>query len=249
MKLILIRHGQSLNNLLADTHHEDYDAYMAARSHEPPLTDVGQRQAEQIARYLAVAAGRPRAPSARLGWAAREHPITALYVSPMLRALQTAEPIGRALGVTPHVWVDIHEHGGLFSGNPEKNDVEGFPGLNRGEMAALFPEYVIAEDVTGCGWWQGGYEEWEACNARAERVAGVLREWSVQRQGETVALVTHGTFLDSLLHALILPDCDNRVHFSHLNTAMSRIDFRVEAPLAIRYLNRIDHLPPELVTR
>jgi len=248
MRLILIRHGQSANNLLADSHGHDYAAYMAGRSSEPPLTAIGHQQAERLAEQLAAAAQWEA--SVRLAWVPQEHPIHTLYVSPMLRALQTAEPIARCLGLAPQVWVDLHEHGGIFTGNPEVGDVVGYPGLTRNEMADRFPAYVLSHDVGDDGWWRSGYEEMDFCYLRAQRVAQRLYALAEQAPEETIALVTHGTFLDNLMHALFVPGevYDDRVHFSHLNTAVSRVDFS-DGHLALRYLNRVDHLPLALVTR
>jgi len=224
---------------------------MSTRSPEPPLTALGHRQAALLAQQLAVAAARPLPESERMAWLVTEHPIDSLYVSPMLRAMQTAEPIGRALGLAPQVWVDIHEHGGVFTGNPDKANVVEYPGLSRAQMAAQFPAYQILGGVGDGGWWRGGYEELGACYARAQRVATALLAMAVARPDSAVALVTHGTFLDNLFHALLAPgeaynDC---VHFSNLNTATSRVDFHEGGHISLRYLNRVDHLPVELVTR
>lgn len=250
MRVLLIRHGQSANNVLAENRGHDYAAYMAGRTHEPPLSAVGERQAQLLAGQMAAAARREAA-NERLAWVTNEHPIEALYVSPMLRALQTAWPISQALGLQPQVWVAIHEHGGVFTGNPEGGDVVGYPGLSRGEIAAQFAGYQVADGVHEGGWWPGGYEEMDACYSRACAVAAELYALAERQPDATVALVTHGTFLDALLQALFVPGeaYGDRVHFSHLNTAVSRIDFGSDRHIALRYLNRIDHLPPELVTR
>jgi broad specificity phosphatase PhoE len=169
----------------------------------------------------------------------------------MLRALQTALPISRALGLKPHVWVDIHEHGGVFTGNPDKGDVVSYPGLTRAQIAADFCDYQVVNGVHDGGWWSGGYEEMDLCYGRACKVAARLHELAEQQTYATIALVTHGTFLDALLQVLFAPgeSYGERIHFSHLNTAMSRIDFSANRRLALRYLNRIDHLPVDLVTR
>lgn len=252
MRVLLIRHGQSANNVLAESQGHDYAAYMAGRNPEPPLSEIGQRQAQMLAEQLAAAAARPRPETDRLAWVTNEHPVDTLYVSPMLRALQTALPISRGLGVQPQVWVDIHEHGGVFTGNPDvEGDVIGYPGLTRAEIAAQFAGYQVVDGVHDGGWWSGGYEEMDVCYSRGCRVAERLYGLAEERPDATIALVTHGTFLDALLQALFVPNegYGERVHFSHLNTAVSRIDFGKNRRIALRYLNRIDHLPAELVSR
>lgn len=251
VRVLFIRHGQSANNVLAESQGHDYAAYMAGRLPEPPLSEIGHRQAELLAQQLATVTANPPAPSQRLGWVTTEYPIERIYVSPMLRAMQTALPISRALGVAPEIWVDIHEHGGVFTGNPELGDVIGYSGLTNTEMAERFATYRVVNGVNENGWWIGGYEEMDACYSRACQVAERLYSLYEECEGSTIALVTHGTFLDALMHALFVPNepYGNRVHFSHLNTAMSRVDLGKGRRVALRYHNRIDHLPMELVTR
>ena len=47
MELIIIRHGQSANNALVDIGNREVD---------PPLTELGKRQAEVLAQYLSEGA-------------------------------------------------------------------------------------------------------------------------------------------------------------------------------------------------
>lgn len=75
MELILIRHGRP--------ERIDFDPTGA----DPALTDVGHLQAKAMATYLAP------------------EPIDALYVSPQLRAAQTAQPLATQLGM-PATTVD-----------------------------------------------------------------------------------------------------------------------------------------------
>ena len=52
MRILLIRHGQSANNVLAESQGHDYAAYMAGRNPEPPLSEIGHRQAQLLADAL-----------------------------------------------------------------------------------------------------------------------------------------------------------------------------------------------------
>jgi broad specificity phosphatase PhoE len=64
---------------------------------------------------------------------------------------------------------------------------------------------------------------------------------------EKIALVTHGGFVDSLISALFsLPPADH-IRFSKHNTSITRIDITSQWT-KLRYLNRVDHLPPDLIT-
>ncbi|MEX1020993.1 MAG: histidine phosphatase family protein, partial [Litorilinea sp.] len=207
MKLFIIRHAESRNNRLGlDL---DYKDYMAQRSADPPITELGQRQAQVLAEHLAHAIspehyveGSPDDDQSTNGYR-----LSALYCSAMLRTMQTAQPAAEKLGMTPHLWIDIHEHGGMFEGNPHTR--EGFveyPGLTRAEIGERFPGYVLPEAITDTGWWRGGYEDMPGCYARATRVARDLRrraqEGFEKELEERIAIVSHGTFIDSLLKAL-----------------------------------------------
>jgi 2,3-bisphosphoglycerate-dependent phosphoglycerate mutase len=181
MRLLLIRHAQSGNNAVADASHGDYSTFMATRSSDPPLTPTGERQAELLAAYVATMDDGIDAIHERMSNYLRLHPVTKLYVSPMLRALQTAQPLAAALDLAPEVWVDIHEHGGIFTGSKEAGTVQGFPGLTRSAIAARFPTYSVGAGLDEMGWWRGGYEELAECDARAGRVAQTLRTWGPAR--------------------------------------------------------------------
>jgi broad specificity phosphatase PhoE len=252
VKVLLVRHGQSLNNILASD--LPYEEYINTRSHEPPLTPVGEEQARLVAEFLGEQNGQvSTAPPGTRQAALVQGTIAALYTSPMLRALQTTAPIAAALGLTPQVWVDIHEHGGLFTGDPQAGSATYFAGLNRDDMAAQFPGYRLPPEVTDEGWWWGDYEEMHECAERARRVGEALSVMAEERGDEVMLLVSHGTFLDQLFKALLgvsnAADTDMRFHFSHLNTGISRLDFLEGGHVAIRYVNRVPHLEPRLHTR
>jgi len=239
MQLYIIRHAQSTNNALTD--YQD-------RLCDPPLTELGRRQSEVVALHLAT--GAEVEPWGADGRDQRGYGITRLYCSPMWRALQTAQPIGQALGLAPEVWVDIHERGGVFVDHEEEGGVVGYPGKTRPEVLTEFPNYVLPEGVTEQGWWHHqGCEDLSACHERATKVAERLRsfqQWAAD--DERIAIVSHGGFIGALLKALFNQLPDHHVHYCHLNTAISRIDFRSDGHLSVRYLNRVGHLSLKLVS-
>jgi broad specificity phosphatase PhoE len=230
MELYIIRHAQSTNNAL--TNRED-------RGCDPPLTGLGRRQTELLAKHLAE--GVQREPSAT----GPGYSITRLYCSPMRRALQTAQIVGETLGLAPEVWIDIHEWGGIYLDHGEPAGIVGYPGKTRSEMLEEFPNYVLPEGVTEKGWWNQEREDMAGCIARAVRVAEKLRRRSESE--ERIAIVTHAGFTSMLLKTLHNHVPGHDIWYHHHNTAISRVDFSREA-IQIRYLNRIDHLPPEMVT-
>lgn len=242
MELIIIRHGQSTNNVTMMS-----DPF--AREADPPLTALGLAQAQRLAAHLANGPNLedrvvqlPGAPNLPRGCG-----LTRLLCSPMRRALQTAQPAAAALGLPVEVWVDVHEHGGLYLLGPD-GEGQGFPGLTADEMRAQFPGCVIPPEVTDQGWWNParGKEDLAGCMARAVRVAARLRGWAETQ--ERVALVTHGTFADKLLKALYsaLPG-DGLQHWLY-NASLTRLDFHKDGRLTLRYLNRVDHLEGDLVS-
>ena len=82
--------------------------------------------------------------------------------------------------------------------------------------------------------------------ARSARVARELEDRFASTE-ERIAIVTHGVSGNCLLHALVNSEPDPGTYFSHQNTAISRVDFE-EDRVNVCYLNRVDHLPTELVT-
>ena len=72
-------------------------------------------------------------------------------------------------------------------------------------------------------------------------------------EDEGIAAVSHGTFLDSLLKALLGRLPGNEIYFNHHNTGITRVDFstsRTESSMSvtIRYTNRADHLADNHLT-
>ena len=232
MELYIIRHGQSTNNALGTEE---------GRSHDPELTEIGHKQAAAVADHLGNGACPDEVAEGRQGYQ-----IERLYCSAMHRALQTAQPIGEALGLQPEVWVDIHESGGIYLDDDNGGTV-GYPGLNRAEIAQHFPGYVLPDRVTEKGWWTRNRESLTECMGRAVMVAGDLTKRS-KHSDERVAIVSHGMFVNLLIKALFSQLPAPGLYYWHYNTAITRIDFSPDGSMVLRYLNRVNHLTPELIT-
>ena len=243
MELFIIRHGQSTNNVSMI-----YDA--KDREADPPLTELGQKQAAKVAEYLSKTENFAH-------WVERKSEeretmngfgITRLFCSPMLRTLQTSLPISKALNLQPEVWPDLHEHGGLHLDTGDERGILGFPGLSRSAMMEQFPGYVLQESITEKGWYDfsHGVEDIAGAMARAIRVANVLKSQANSRQ--RIALVIHGTFADALLKALMNLLPSHELYFLMYNTGITRIDFRSDGKMVPRYMNRVEHLAPDEVS-
>ncbi len=242
MELFIIRHAQSTNNALPDERDRVVD---------PPLTAIGRRQAELVAAYLTQSTDRSTAPcetETPFGANGCYFGIKRIYASAMYRALETAEPIGRALGLRPEVWVEVHEHGGMWLDHGAPAGIVGYPGMTRAEITARFPDMRLPEDITENGWYDParGNEGWESARLRAERVAARLRAWA--DPDDRIALVTHGGFSALLLRALFSVPPTAHLFFHHDNTGITRVRFRANGETSLRYQNRVSHLPAELIT-
>jgi len=233
MDLFIVRHGQSFNNALDDP---------KDRVEDPPLTEAGEKQADRVADYLAE--GRHLLAAERSsGRRLLDH----IYCSPMLRTLQTAQPIGRALNMPPEVWVDIHEWGGVFLDHGDERGIVGYPGMSRSEIEKRFDGYVVPATIGEDGWWDPsrGQEQSSSAHGRAIGVAEAL--WERVAEDNRIALVAHGGFIDSLLKALLHLLPSQHVDLPHYNTAITHLNF-AEGKLQMRYMDRTEHLPDELIT-
>jgi 2,3-bisphosphoglycerate-dependent phosphoglycerate mutase len=243
MELYLIRHGQSANNILVD---------QRTRVADPALTEIGRRQAELLARHLAHANDTADLPAVAFGYhKVSEHHepgygITRLFSSPMWRSLATSQPVSRTLNIPVEVWTDIHELGGVFL--EEETGFVGYGGKTRQEMLEEFPGYVLPASVTERGWWTGALETEMARPIRAYKVAAQLRQWAVEGNDQRVAMVSHGGFLNDLLKALLNVPLSRMSFLQHCNTAITHVEFQPQGRVMVDYINRVDHLPPELVT-
>ncbi len=229
MQLFLVRHGQSFNNTLPDG---------KGRVADPPLTDIGEKQAPLVAQHLA--SGSAKNPYHGDG-PSGGFDITRLFTSAHLRCLQTSEPIGEALGMEPEIWVDVHEECGIWM-----DEVDKLPGMTRSEIADRFPRVVIPDEIGEEGWWNRPKETEAEWVERAQRVADEL--WNVYAETEErIAIVAHGGFIKDLLSALIVGGPLSNAHISSRNTSITHLSF-ADDQLFVGSVNCVDHLAAELVT-
>ncbi|SMB78282.1 histidine phosphatase family protein [Deinococcus hopiensis] len=232
MKLLLIRHGQSRNNAL-----EREPGDLQDRLADPPLTELGQQQASRLA-----------------DWAVRDdlfQRVTHLCTSLTTRAVQTAAPLAQTLGLKVRGLAQAYECGGLTTG-----PAGGFTpvtGRDHGSLRNDCPALVWPEDLQGRAW-DGGAEPWEHTRftARAAHVTAVLR--SLAGEADALALITHHDFAQHVLADLLgLPAPDGgALTFRLHNTGTAYIELRPDGPgpgtRLLHWINRTDHLTPDLVT-
>ncbi len=241
MRLFFIRHGQSENNALwAES------GSSKGRSEDPELTDIGHEQAKLLAEYL-----RRKDQEARVDGKNGEPKrdsfgITHLYTSLMVRSVATASYISKAINVPMVAWPEVHETGGIYQDDEERDEPVGLPGKPRSYFEANYAHLVLPKTVTEAGWWNKPFEAYEERSLRAQRVLETLLE----RHGNTsdrVAIVSHGGFYMELVRVLFKVS-EERCWFTMFNTAFSRFDFRENQEVSMIFHNRTDHLPERLIT-
>ncbi len=249
MQLVLVRHGQSANNLSyaleqarkRERAAEDPGAEIVEetlkwpdRVPDPTLTERGLRQA----RALGAALSSDRPPFVP----------THLYASPTLRAVATARPLAEATGLPLTLQPEGYEVGGIQRFDELTGVREGVPGATLAELQkhggvlqappGLFP----AEGEP----WSGGYEEdYQPAFARGQRVVSSLL--LAHRLEDVVVLVSHQFFAQFVIAAAFgwdfLPGRGFRVdNTGHLSLRM------VEGKTEAEWINRVDHLDPADVT-
>jgi len=245
MHLLLIRHGQSANNIL-EAAHGCGAAFNTLREHDPPLSSLGQLQAEKLGKHL----GAQLQPSKKR---------VRLLCSSMTRACQTMEPLARALDLRPCVHPDLHEIPGFYLSNPD------LParGPGRKILEAKFEGYdasSIPEDGQG-------KETIERAAQRVVAVGELLNGWArtTEMEESIVVIVAHCDFLCLLTKHLLnpvasIPDSGHSVEdmftdsfWAMNNTGINHIVLGVKPPVNaypvnsyLLYFNRTDHLPEEM---
>ncbi|MGI5375421.1 histidine phosphatase family protein [Streptomyces sp. CA-251387] len=195
--LLLARHGQTV------WHAENRYAGVS----DVPLTDTGRAQAEALGRWAAA------------------HPVDAIWTSPLSRAVATAEPACRALGLTPRREPGLRECDfGVLEGRTlaefAAEDPAAAEAFRTDPVAHPFPR---AEDPA----------------AAAERGTAALRRIAAAHPGERVLVVAHNTLFRLVLCTLLsIPAREYRRVFPRLrNVAISELRMNTDGSAALLSLN------------
>ena len=157
--LILVRHGETAGNRERRT--QRYDT---------PLTDLGRAQAARVAERVAA-----------------EGPVHAIYTSDLDRARETAEIIGRRIGLNPIPDAALREL-----------DLGDWKGLSLAEQQAVYPGGFAGWIATGGGERCPG-STGECVDDVARRVIPFVESVISRHAGGRVVLVSHGLTLGILL--------------------------------------------------
>ncbi|WP_030670181.1 histidine phosphatase family protein [Streptomyces cellulosae] len=195
--LLLARHGQTI------WHAENRYAGIS----DVALTDTGRAQADALGRWAAA------------------HPVDAIWTSPLSRAIATADPACRALGLTPHREPALREC-----------DFGVLEGRTLAEFAAEDPaaaDAFVADPVAH------PFPGAEDPSAAAARGADALRRIAAAHPGERVLVVAHNSLLRLVLCTLLsIPAREYRRVFPRLrNAAISELRMNNDGFAALLSLN------------
>jgi len=225
VQIILVRHGQP--------------AWMpdGRAVANPELTELGHRQARLMGEYLA-------------GWDLDE-----IWVSPLVRAQQTAAPLAEATGLMPQTYDWLAE--------ARPPNMEGLDANKLREIFGGTRQRSVAE------WWKG-HLDGEPLDDFVARVSGgldgILGErggslddsvrpplWRDIPKGTKVAVVCHaGTTAAAMSHLLGLeqvPWAWERFYAQHASvTTLRTVALAQGLIFSLRGFSLTEHLPPEAVT-
>jgi len=237
LRVLMVRHAESLNNRL---YRELCDTGRAKlwdewRHPDPPLTEEGWQQAEQLATRL-------EKNNELYDFDRRGRTITRIYTSAMHRAMQTALPLHRYLRIPTEVWPDIHETGGIFH---IKHGI--LRGYTWNQIGVEFAGFKVPRQIGDRGWWRGGSETYSEMVERANSTKRSLLDMTAELEEDaTIVLVSHGSFLSALLRSLTQANCA----FALVNTAVTCVDIEVDpatenddndlARVRLHYVNCLD---------
>ncbi|MFI7415215.1 histidine phosphatase family protein [Streptomyces sp. NPDC049627] len=195
--LLLARHGQTI------WHAENRYAGVS----DVPLTDTGRAQAEALGRWAAA------------------HPVDAIWTSPLSRAVATADPACRALGIAPHREPGLREC-----------DFGVLEGRTLAEFAAEDPAAAEAFRTDPVA---HPFPRAEGPAAAADRGAAALRRIAAAHPGGRVLVVAHNTLFRLVLCTLLsIPAGEYRRVFPGLrNVAISELGVNTDGSAALLSLN------------
>ncbi len=138
--------------------------------------------------------------------------VTHILSSPLLRALATAQIIAETLDHQPvEVWLDLREG---FD--------DEYRGSSRTALLSRFPRVILPGSLPTAGWTYPG-DTHDLFVARCRTVLAMLKaRFGVE---DRVVLVTHGGFINYLLHAVAHIPSHAPVWFEMANGALTHLRF------------------------
>jgi 2,3-bisphosphoglycerate-dependent phosphoglycerate mutase len=248
MKLYLIRHGESANNVIYSNNGEAGD-----RVPDPELTERGHQQAILLANHLADEQGEPQQhPWLTRAGGQQGFGLTHVYCSLMTRSILTAQYVAKSCKLPLLVHADIYEKYGMYEETADGTKFEN-PGNDRTYFNERFPDLELPAALGHEGWYNRPVETEELFLRRSKQVVLDFEHRHADTD-DCVAMVTHGDLIDQLVNGLTGARRHPENYSSYWdanwafhNTSITRIDF-ISGSRVFVYTNRLQHLPPELVT-
>jgi broad specificity phosphatase PhoE len=206
MQLLLVRHGESIGNVTRQLQRRD-----------EPLTERGQRQARELAAFLA---DRPD--------------LRVVYTSPLNRAVETATIIGAAIGLRPIPLPGLAEI-----------DVGEAAGYTFDEWAARDPAGAQRWRDEGLDFvWPGGESGRQLAARTAAEIDRIISTHRLD-QG-AVVVVSHGGALAWIIAHLLREPRDHWPAHQLLNCSLTEITIEADEQ-AVDFIchNDTAHLSPE----
>ncbi len=220
----LVRHGESASNKrLMDDGSVSVDP-------DPPLTDLGHEQAQDIARFYKrmLDSEGARAPG---GWASEDEPFVSFEVSALTRAIETAAPTLK-----------------VFAGLPGTVSVEAELRERWRSEGTWIPRREIAPDgsvtVTDVRWRYPAESYGEFRTRVAQKVSDWKRQGTPERRAHTIVF-GHSNFINTALTHLIpvASHEEEAPQFFHLtNGSITVIDFDTEGDMHVHCPGFFGHL-------
>ena len=157
-KLILVRHGESIAN---------HNHYFAGQT-DVDLYDTGFGQANCTAKFVAD-----------------NYKIDKIYSSDLLRAFNTAKPLGELLSLPIETNVNLRE---IFAGDWEAKDFDYLQNNYKAEYETWMNDIGAAVCPNG-----------ESVEALKERVVPYFQKLANENEGKTLAIATHATVIRSFM--------------------------------------------------
>lgn len=189
-ELLLVRHGE-----------QQYQRGMTIRAGvNPPLSELGQRQAAAVGARLAG------------------QPIDVVYASPLTRAFDTGDAIAKHHGLEPVVVDDLQEVDLWGKLDQDKALADS---LTADEMRSIFRESARTQR------WDA-YVYGNGAQAFRDRVFTAIEKIASDRPGQRVVVACHGGVIGTYLSQLWGAEVDNvcHVHHTSITTVRTMDSFR-----------------------
>jgi broad specificity phosphatase PhoE len=201
-ELLFVRHGQTNSNILGLLHGRT----------DVPLTPLGHRQAEMVARRLSQFGD-----------------LSYLYSSPLRRARSTAEQIAMRTGLSLHLIDELAEF--------DFGDLEGY---TYEQIQEYFPElYAKLLDPSTRDL---PFPNGESPKQFHERVGTIVYELARSHRGERIVVVAHGGVIGSSIATLTGGSLDDNMRYSVRNCSVTHIELAGLRMSAIHCLDDVEHL-------